>query len=144
MLQAIINLLDYIFNFSPTREFPLQYVFWILIVLSIGVAVSIFIKPRHSEEKFLIKALKEYPTKLITLSVLLAINLFSRLNRIDVLSMRLITFVLGLWILFTFYEIYNDFFVKYPELKAKQAHQPEKNRQKYHIVKNKKKKHRQR
>ena len=140
MIQYFLGVLDYFFNFSPPRDFPLQYIVWIILALCLlTIGFSIY-KIRQTEDKYIKRILREYPGKLITLGVLLGINVFSRLNRIDVLSMRLITITLSLWILYSFYEIINDFLVKFP----KHLNKPTQESQqiKYHLHKNKKKKHR--
>lgn len=118
MVNQIVGILDYFFSLSPSTEFPLQWIFWLMAGLSVSVAVFCMIKMKCAKDRLLNRHLKEYPSKLITISVLLAINLFSRLNRVEVLSMRFLTYVLVLWLLFSFYELYRDYFVFYPKDRA--------------------------
>lgn len=121
MVNQIVSILDYFFGFSPSIEFPLQWVIWLMAGLSVLLAIVCLLRMKYAKDRLLNRHLKEYPSKLITISVLLIINLFSRLNRVEVLSMRFITYLLILWMLFSFYELYRDYFVYYP--KEKEAHQ---------------------
>lgn len=118
MVNQIVGILDYFFGFSPSIEFPLQWVIWLTAGISVLLAIICIIRMKTAKDRLLNRHLKEYPSKLITISVLLVINLFSRLNRVEVLSMRFITYLLILWMLFSFYELYRDYFVFYPKDKA--------------------------
>ena len=142
MIQYLVNVLDYFFNFTPPRDFPLQYLVWTILALSLLTAGFTIYKIRQTDDTYIKRILREYPGKLITLGLLLGINVLSRLNRVDVLSMRLITITLSLWIIYSFYEIINDFMVKFPKHLNKPTQESQKI--KYHLHKNKKKKHRQR
>jgi hypothetical protein len=140
MINSILSFLEYLFSFSPTREFNLQWVIWALIIVTAITAIGIFLVNKKSSDKIFHKLFKEYPGKLLTLDFLLLINLLSRINRVELLSMRFLTYTLSAWILFSFYEMYFDWSKKLPSLKSS-AHQKQISQvKKYHIHHNKKRK----
>ena len=82
----------------------------------------------------------EYPGKLITISVLLLVNLLSRWSRVEVLSMRFITYLLVLWLLYAYYMLYRDLTVTYPRRLSQQKQKFISLEEKYRIRRNKTKK----
>lgn len=140
MTKFITDLLDYFFGFNPPIQFGLQWVVWILVALGIIGGVALIILMKVKRDAHFKKTVQEFPSKLITISFLLLINLFSRFNRIEVLSMRFITYLLAAWLIFSFYQLSRALIVKLPAQKKVQEHAVESLERKYHIHKNKKRK----
>lgn len=137
MTTYIINALDYLFGFNPPIIFGLQWVVWTFIGLGIALALYLIFVLRTSHDGHLKKLLQDYPSRLITIAFLLLINIFSRFNRIEVLSMRFITFLLIAWMAYCFYQIYHNLMVKLPEKHQQKTVAMENLQKKYHIHKNK-------
>lgn len=140
MINSILAFLDYFFNFSPDRAFPLQWTVWVLIALAVLTAIIVFYKTKTCKDTILRKILQEYPGKFVTIVILLGINLLSRAYRIEVLSMRVFTYVLVIWMLFSFYNLLHDIRVTYPNRKNKLTPKFQRLEEKYRIHKNKGKK----
>jgi hypothetical protein len=140
MSNTIVSMLEYFFGFSPPQTFVLQWTVWPVLILSLVAAVLIYLKAKKSRDALLRKTLMEYPGKFLTISALLAVNLLSRLNRVEVLSMRFITFLLVLWLIFSFYGLYRDLAVNYPRKISLQKQKIVSLEEKYKIHKNKPKK----
>lgn len=122
MNNPINNLFSYLFAFNPTTTFPLQWAVWALILLSLGTAFYATVLIRKQHDQLLKKSLRPFPSKFLTLSFLLLINLFARLTRIEVLSMRLITWLLCAWIIFVFYQLAHQIFIKLPAQRLAHHH----------------------
>lgn len=140
MLNTALSLGEYLFGFSPSSSFGLQWIPWTLCAIGIILAILTYIKSKTSNDKILRKILQEYPGKFLTITILLAVNILSRLNRIDVISMRIFTYVLCLWLVFAIYSLYKDMTRTLPERKARQSERIHRLEQKYRILRNKKKK----
>lgn len=138
MINTALSIADYFFNFSPPQAFSLQWIPWTLSAIAVLTAIITFYKCKTCDDKILRKLLQEYPGKLITITILLVINILSRLNRIDVVSMRIFTYVLCLWLIFALYNLYKDVRKTYPERKNKQSERIQRLEKKYRILKNKK------
>lgn len=140
MTKYITDFLDYFFGFNPPTNFNLQWILWILIALGLLTGFSLIFVVKTSHDSHLKKSVQQLPGKFITISFLLLLNLFSRFNRIEVLSMRFITYILVAWLLFSFYQLINQLLIKLPALRAHQEAAVEHLERKYHIHKNKKRK----
>lgn len=137
MINTIVSILDYFFNFAPDSTFPLQWIPWTLAALAVITAIIVFVKARTCKDSILRKILQEYPGKFLTIDFLLAINLLSRTYRVEVLSMRIFTYVLVAWVLFSFYTLIHDLRVTYPNRKHQVTPKFQRLEEKYHIHKNK-------
>lgn len=137
MVNTLVAALDYLFTFSPDRLFPLQWIPWTLIGISLLLSGFLFYRSRTCKDAVLRKLIQEYPGKFVTISILLAINVLTRLYRIEVLSMRVFTFILIAWMLFAFYGLYHDWRVTYPQRKALLTPKFQRLEEKYHIHRNK-------
>lgn len=137
MVNTVVSALDYLFNFSPDRYFPLQWIPWTLIGITLVLSVFLVYKIRTCKDSILRKILQEYPGKFITISVLLATNVLTRLYRIEVLSMRAFTFILIIWLLLALYGLYHDLRVTYPKRKNQVTPKFQRLEEKYRIHKNK-------
>ena len=137
MTTLIINTLDYFFNFSPPTTFGLQWVIWLAIGLAFSCSFYLIFLLKTTKDSLLKKFILEYPAKFITLAFLLLLNLFSRFNRIEVLSMRFITYLLLAWLIFSFYSLYQNLLINLPEKRKNQKPAIESLQQKYKILRNK-------
>ncbi len=137
MSNTIISILDYFFGFTPPQSFGLQWTVWALLIIAITTALVIYLKAKKSKDSLLRKTLLEYPGKFITISIFLALNLLSRLNRVEVISMRFITYLLLLWLLYSFYGLYRDLTFTYPRKLAQQKQKIISLEEKYKVHKNK-------
>lgn len=138
MTKFIVDTLEYFFSFNPPVQFGLQWVVWLIIGISVLASFYLIFILKTSKDNLLKKIVQEYPGKFLTLSFLLLINLFSRFNRIEVLSMRFITYTLIIWLLYSFYSLYQNLTVVLPEKRQHQKPAIESLEQKYHIHRNKK------
>lgn len=105
MIQALVDFFGYFFSFSSPTYFPLQYIVWGILAINLVVVIIMLMVMLISKNKRLNKVLKSFPNQLITIEALLAINLFSRLNRVEVLSMRIFLYLLIIWLAFTYIQI---------------------------------------
>lgn len=137
MINTVVSILDYFFNFSPDRLFPLQWIPWTLVSLTVLITIVVFYKVKICKDSILRKILGEYPGKFFTIVILLAINLLARTYRIEVLSMRIFTYVLIIWLLFSFYNLIHDLRVTYPNRKRQLTPKFQRLEEKYRIHKNK-------
>lgn len=137
MIQTIVNFLNYFFDFNPPTRFPLQNIVWGILALNLLIAIVIYIRIRTTKDKYLSNILKPSPIQLITIEALLALNLFSRLNRVEVLSMRLLTYLLIIWMIYSYIQIGLAIFKKYPE-KLEQQHKKTPGLKRFHLHHNKK------
>ncbi len=112
MIQALIDFLGYFIEFNPPVIFPLQNILWGILIVNLILAIALFIKTRMTTDKKLKKVLRSYDTTLITIEILLTLNLLSRLNRVAVLSMRLFTFILIAWMIYSYVKIGMSLFRK--------------------------------
>jgi hypothetical protein len=142
MNNTIIGILGYFFEFSPSQNFGLQWIAWSFVCLALISAIIIYIKAKKSSTPLLRKILMEYPGKLVTISILLLLNILSRLNRIEVLSMRFVTYLLLIWLLYSYFSLYRDLTVTYPHKLQQQKQKFVSLEEKFRIHKNKSKKHR--
>jgi len=140
MTNTIISFLEYLFGFSPSQHFGLQWAVWVFVVLALAGALYIYFKAKKSANTLLRKILMEYPGKFITIAALLIINLLSRDYGIEVLSMRFITYLLLLWLVYAAYMVYRDLTVTYPNRLAQQKQKFISLEEKYKIHKNKSRK----
>lgn len=140
MLNTALSIGEYLFGFSPSPTFGLQWIPWTLGAIGIVLAILTYIKSKTSNDKILRKLLQEYPGKFLTITILLAVNILSRLNRIDVISMRIFTYILCLWLIFAIYNLYKDITKTLPERKTRQSERIRRLEKQYRILKNKKKK----
>ncbi len=138
MTTFIINTLDYFFGFNPPVKFSLQWIVWAFIIAGFLFSFVLIFLVKTSHNSHLRKIIQDFPGKLISISFLLLINLFSRFNRIEVLSMRFITFVLIAGMIIYFYQIYHGLMVKLPQQNKQNASAIASKKKKYHIHKNKK------
>ncbi len=134
------NLLNYFFNFTPPITFKLQWIIWGIIILIFILSVFLIIYSKSSKNKPLRQVLQNYPGKFLTLNFLLLINLFSRLNNIAVLSMRLITYLIIFGLIWYLYQLFVTLFIKKNHIQDNNISHHTKQTIKYHIHKNKKKK----
>lgn len=134
------NLLNYFFNFTPPITFKLQWIIWGIIIFIFILSVFLIIYSKTSKNKPLRQVLQNYPDKFLTLNFLLLINLFSRLNNIAVLSMRLITYLLIFGLIWYLYHLFITLFIKKNHIQDHNISNQTKPTIKYHIHKNKKKK----
>jgi hypothetical protein len=137
MFNTALSITEYFFSFSPPPEFSLQWIPWVLCGIAVITAIISYIKIKTCKEKILRKILQEYPGKFVTISLLLGINILARLNRIDVVSMRIFTYILFIWLLFAFYRLYRDLRTTYPQRINQQSLRLQRLEKKYHIHKNK-------
>lgn len=137
MIQAFEDLLGYFFNFNPPTRFPLQNIVWAILAFNLLAGIIMLIRIRMSKDKHLNKILQPFPTRLITIEALLGLNLFSRLNRVEVLSMRLFMYLLIVWLIVSYIQIGLAIFKKYPE-KLQQSEQKEPGQNRFHLHRNKK------
>jgi hypothetical protein len=137
MIQTTLDFLGYFFDFTPPTRFPLQNIVWAILALNLLIAIVLFIRIRTSKDKQLIKLLQPSPKRLITIEVLLAVNLLSRLYRVEVLSMRLFTYLLIIWMVYSYVQITLAVFKKYPE-SLKQSEQKDPGQGRFHLHRNKK------
>ena len=137
MTKLIIDTLNYFFNFNPPTTFGLQWVIWLAIGLALASSFYLIFLLKTSKDSLLKKFIAEYPAKFITLSFLLLLNIFSRFNRIEVLSMRFITYLLLAWLIFSFYSLYQNLLINLPEKRKNQKPAMESLQQKYKILRNK-------
>lgn len=137
MINTVVPFLDYFFNFSPDRYFPLQWIVWSLIGLAILIAVFIFYKSKTCKDKILRKILQKYPGKFLTIASLLTINLLARIYRVEVFSMRILTYLLIIWLFFSLYKLIHDWLVAFPERKKQLTPKFQRLEEKYGIRKNK-------
>ena len=140
MTKFITDLLQYFFGFNPPIQFNLQWTIWTLIALGLLTGFGLIILSKTSHDSQLRKTVQEFPSRFITISFLLLINLYSRFNRIEVLSMRFITYILAAWLIFSFYQLSQKLLVKLPQLRAHNETTVDTLQKKYHIHKNKKRK----
>jgi hypothetical protein len=138
MTKLIIDTLNYFFDFTPPTTFGLQWVIWLAIGLAFSSSFYLIFLLKTSKDSLLKKFILEYPAKFITLAFLLLLNLFSRFNRIEVLSMRFITYLLLAWLIFSFYSLYQNLLINLPEKRKNQKPVIESLQQKYRILRNKK------
>jgi len=137
MTTFIVTALDYMFGFNPPIRFGLQWVVWALVAIGLLVSFYLIFVLKTSHDGALKKSIQDFPGRLITITFLLLINVFSRFNRIEVLSMRFITYGLIVWMIFIFWQIYQAMFVKLPAKRQEKASAVEHLERKYHIHKNK-------
>ena len=138
MTNLIIDTLNYFFNFNPPTSFGLQWIIWLATGLAFCSSFCLIFILKTTKDNLLKKFIQEYPVKFITLAFLLLLNIFSRLNRIEVLSMRFISYLLLIWLVFSFYSLYQNLLINLPEKRKNQKPAMESLQQKYKIHRNKK------
>ena len=137
MINTLVDIINYFFNLSPTATFPLQDIIWLIIAINTVVIILLFLQIRNSQQKSFIKLTHTFPARLFTIEILLIINIFARLNRVEFFSMRLFTYILILWLISTYLHIYLTIFKKYPQITDTR---PQSNHTRFNILKNKKRK----
>lgn len=137
MIQAVSVFLEYLFDFTPPTAFGLQAVIWALLAINLVLAIAIAIWLQVSGSKLLRKLFGGFTARFLVIEAFMAINLFSRLNRVDVISMRFITYLLLIWLAVSYVDLLVTVFKKWPAQKQL-AQQKEPAKHKYHIHKNKK------
>lgn len=140
MTNFIVDILQYFFGFNPPIQFGLQWIAWVFAAAGVLAAIYLIFVQKTLHNPVLRKSTQAFPGILITISVLLSLNIFSRLYRVQVLSMRIITYLLIAWMIFNFYQLYRALTTKVVKEKEKKEHSLEHLEKKYHIHRNKKRK----
>jgi hypothetical protein len=117
-MTFIYDILNYFFNPLPGATFNYYIPILVLIVLLAVVAVGlkIFIK-KNKQDKALRKTLRQFPSRIIYMALLLLLSLACRYANINLLSMRLFFFAVIIWGLYICYQLYTAYKVKYPAMK---------------------------
>ncbi len=138
MIQTLIAFIEYFFSLTPPPVFPLQSIIWIILAINLIGLIYFFVKLRNHKQKPLLKLIRPFWGTLWTIEILLIINLLSRLNRVEFFSMRLLTYLLIIWLFSIYYQLYIVIFQTHPQ--QLQNHSTQITATKYHLHKNKKKK----
>ncbi len=116
-MQTINQFFLYFFQ-SPPSAFQYAMALWVYVVLLIGAAVGIVVMiKKNKEDKAFKKVFRNFPTKLVTIGVLLAFYLLSREYSIPLLSMRIMLAVILAVSVYVDYTLVMAYLKKYPEEK---------------------------
>jgi len=142
-MQTLNSFILYFFLPVPGRTFQYYTFVGILIgiLIILGIILKVYIK-KNKDDKAFRKLFKNFPRKLWIIAVLFGLYLIARYNYVPMLSMRLFFYIILVLTGYLFYQIINAYLKTYPELKKTLSRNHSNSN--YKVVKNKKKKGKQR
>jgi uncharacterized membrane protein SirB2 len=128
-MQSIYNAIGYVFNPLPPRYFEYYLLLTVIIVvlLCFSVFMRVYIR-KNNQDKTFRRLFREYPPKLETISVVIAICLLARYYGVAFISTRILLFAAILVMIYYVYKIVIVYLKKYPEQKRQHHELMKKNK----------------
>ena len=123
-MDTLKNLVKYIINMDPGRDFNYYIVLFVLAALLIGASIYFFVTiKQNKDDKMFRKLFKKYIVKLPILAACFLLYTGARYTQIPVLSARLVLYILLAILAIYIYKIVNSYLNVYPQMKKRHDEQ---------------------
>ncbi len=128
-MNIINTILTYFFEPLPSGRFEYMYTFIVLaiVILTFSIALRLYLK-RQKDDKIFRKLFRELPGKLQIISIVLAVYILARYERMPYLSMRFLHYIIWAVMLYLLIKYAKIYFQIYPAEKKHHQKQLELNK----------------